>query len=133
VKGVPVKLMAMRADGTVIDIGTAVTNGYYGVFSYAWTPPSEGQYTVVATFEGDESYGSSSAATGLLVVPAVSASASPPVSPSGSPVPSASVSPSVAPPSGGTPGIDVFMVSAAIVVIAVIVVAVVVLKRKKAR
>ncbi|MEM2912591.1 MAG: Ig-like domain-containing protein, partial [Candidatus Bathyarchaeia archaeon] len=47
-----------------------VTNGFYGTFSHAWTPPEEGTYTIIAVFRGDESYGSSSAATGLLVTAA---------------------------------------------------------------
>jgi hypothetical protein len=76
---VPVILTAIGSDGTVIDIGTT-TNGYYGTFSYAWTPPKEDTYTITATFAGDNSYGSSSAATGLSVGPA-------PASPTPSPTP----------------------------------------------
>jgi len=37
--GVPVLLTAVASDGTAIDLGTATTNGYSGVFSLAWTPP----------------------------------------------------------------------------------------------
>jgi hypothetical protein len=65
--GVPVKLTAIGPDGNVIDIGTATTNGYYGTFSKEWMPPTEGAYQIIATFEGDESYGSSGAATALSV------------------------------------------------------------------
>jgi len=70
VTGVPVMLTAMKDDGTVIDLGTKWTNGYYGIFDCEWTPEEEGQYTIIATFLGDGSYGSSSAATGILVGPA---------------------------------------------------------------
>jgi hypothetical protein len=70
ITGVPVTLTAIASDGSVIDIGTITTNGYYGTFGYTWVPPSEGQYTVVATFAGDDSYGSSAASTAVAVGPA---------------------------------------------------------------
>ena len=68
--GVPVNLLAMGSDGTTTDLGTVTTNGYYGTFSTAWTPPAEGTYEIVATFAADDSYGSSSAATALSIGPA---------------------------------------------------------------
>ncbi len=68
--GVPVILTAIGSNNTVIDIGTVTTNGFYGTFSKAWTPPDEDTYTIVASFLGDDSYGISSAATGLSVGPA---------------------------------------------------------------
>ena len=70
ITGVPVKLTAIGSDGSVIDIGTTTTNGYYGTFSFAWTPPSEGIYTITASFAADDSYGSSSAGTAISVGPA---------------------------------------------------------------
>jgi hypothetical protein len=70
ITGVPVILTAIGSDGTVTDIGTTTTNGYYGTFAYGWTPPKEDTYTIMASFAGDDSYGSSTAATGLLVGPA---------------------------------------------------------------
>jgi len=69
VKGVPVTLTAIKSDGKVIDLGTVTTNGYYGTFSYAWTPEEEGTYTIIACFMGDDSYGSSAAATAITVGP----------------------------------------------------------------
>ena len=42
ITGVPVILTAIDSNGTVTDIGTVTTNGYYGTFRYAWTPPKEG-------------------------------------------------------------------------------------------
>lgn len=65
--GVPVTLTALDSNGNVISIGTATTNGYYGTYSLEWTPPHEGVYQIMASFAGDDSYGSSQAATGLAV------------------------------------------------------------------
>jgi len=67
--GVPVTLTAIDQNGNVIDVGTTTSNGYYGNFGYTWTPPNEGQYTVVASFAGDDSYGSSAAACTVSVGP----------------------------------------------------------------
>lgn len=69
--GVPVTLTAIGSDGSVTDIGTVTTNGYYGTFSKAWTPAKQDVYTIAASFAGDGSYGSSSAATAVSVGPAV--------------------------------------------------------------
>jgi hypothetical protein len=66
---VPVDLYAIYPDGSCNLIGTAVTEPLAGgIFSFAWTPPAEGVYTIMAVFNGDESYGSSFAGTSLLVV-----------------------------------------------------------------
>jgi hypothetical protein len=65
--GVPVTLTAIDSVGNVIDLGTVTTNPYYGTFSAAWTPPAEGVYTVTASFLGDDSYGSSGAATAVSI------------------------------------------------------------------
>ncbi|UCC58926.1 MAG: PQQ-like beta-propeller repeat protein [Candidatus Bathyarchaeum sp.] len=70
ITGVPVMLTAVSEDGSYIDIGTTTTDGYYGTFSHAWTPPDEGTYKIIANFIGDDSYGSSGAATGVTVGPA---------------------------------------------------------------
>jgi hypothetical protein len=70
VTGVPVTLTAIDPNGNVQNIGTATTNGYYGTFSKAWTPEIEGTYTIIASFAGDASYGSSGAATAITVGPA---------------------------------------------------------------
>jgi hypothetical protein len=67
ITGVPVTLTAIDQSGNIIDIGTVTTNGYYGTFSHTWNPPNEGQYTIIASFSGDNSYGSSNAACALLV------------------------------------------------------------------
>jgi len=70
ITGVPVTLTAISSDGNVIDIGTVTSNGYYGTFSQAWTPPNEGNYEIMASFAGDDSYGSSAASTAISVGPA---------------------------------------------------------------
>jgi hypothetical protein len=73
ITGVPVTLTAIGTDGSVIDLGTTTTEGYYGTFGLAWTPSEEGTYKIIASFEGDDSYGSSGAATYVTVGPAASA------------------------------------------------------------
>ena len=73
ITGVEVLLTAIGADGSCIDLGTTVTNGYYGTFTFAWTPETEGTYEIIASFAGDASYGSSAAATGVVVGPAAAA------------------------------------------------------------
>ncbi len=71
ITGVPVALATISEDGSsYIDIGTVVTDGYSGTFGVAWTAPEEGTYKIVASFNGDESYGSSSATTWITVGPA---------------------------------------------------------------
>jgi len=74
ITGVPVTLTAIKSDGTYIDLGTTTTEGYYGTFGLKWTPPDEGTYRIIASFEGDDSYGSSGAATYVSVGPAPSPS-----------------------------------------------------------
>jgi hypothetical protein len=70
INGVPVTLTAIGSDGSFVDIGTVTTNGYYGTFGKEWTPPTEGTYEIIASFAGDESYGSSAASTTISVGPA---------------------------------------------------------------
>jgi hypothetical protein len=77
--GVPVKLTAIDPNGNVIDVGTATSNAYYGTFSFAWKPEISGTYTIMASFAGDDSYGSSGASTAIVVgaVPTVAPTATP--------------------------------------------------------
>ncbi len=70
ITGVPVALTAIASDGSSVDLGTVTSDGYYGTFEKAWKPPNEGTYKIIASFAGDDSYGSSSAATALAVGPA---------------------------------------------------------------
>ncbi len=70
--GVPVLLTALDSNDNAIVIGTVTTSAYYGTFEIAWTPPAEGMYRIIASFAGDDSYGSSSASTAISVGPAQS-------------------------------------------------------------
>ncbi|MGE5637314.1 MAG: PQQ-binding-like beta-propeller repeat protein [Chloroflexota bacterium] len=68
--GVEVSLTAIGSDGNYVNIGKATTDSYYGTFKFAWTPPKEGAYQIMANFAGDDSYGSSGASTAVTVGPA---------------------------------------------------------------
>jgi outer membrane protein assembly factor BamB len=68
--GVPVILTAIDESGGSANIGTATTSAYYGTYEMAWTPPAEGTYKIIASFAGDDSYGSSGASTAVSVGPA---------------------------------------------------------------
>jgi len=70
ITGVTVSLTAIGADGSYTDIGPVTSDGYYGTFSKTWSPPAEGDYKIIASFDGDDSYGSSSASTAISVGPA---------------------------------------------------------------
>jgi hypothetical protein len=81
IKGVPVSLDTVDPNGNYIHIGDVTTDGYSGTFGYTWQPEIPGQYTVTATFMGDDSYGSSFATTYVSVTeaPVVSAATPSPV------------------------------------------------------
>jgi hypothetical protein len=72
ITGVPVTVKAVDANGATTNIGTVTTNGYYGTFAIPWTPATEGTFDIIATFEGNDAYGSSSAATAVVIGPAPS-------------------------------------------------------------
>ncbi len=67
--GVTVRLAAVGSSGDVIDIGT-VTSNSDGSYKKTWTPPTEGEYTIYATFDGSNSYYGSYAQTALSVTKA---------------------------------------------------------------
>jgi hypothetical protein len=115
--GVQVKLTAIDPNCNTQNIGTA-TSDLSGNFGISWTPPVEGTYRIIATFEGTESYGSSEATT-YIVVGAAQAS----------PVP---VSPSVVPGPEAGPSTDVYIIAAvaAVIIVAVAVAAIFLRKRK---
>ena len=60
--GVPITLNVVDSNGNYRTIGTTTSNAY-GTYSLTWTPDIPGDYTVIANFEGTESYYASSAAT----------------------------------------------------------------------
>jgi len=69
VTGVPVSLDTIDPNGNFVHIGD-VTTDMSGMFKKMWTPEITGEYTVFATFMGDDSYGSSYAETAVGVVDA---------------------------------------------------------------
>ena len=71
--GVPVTLIAIDQNGGATTIGTVTSEAYYGTFSKSWTPLAEGDYKIIASFVGDESYSSSGASTAVSVGPAPAA------------------------------------------------------------
>jgi len=71
VEGVEVTLDAIDPNGNFISIGRVKSDGY-GMFKKMWTPENEGEYTIIATFEGSKSYWASYAETAIGVGPAPS-------------------------------------------------------------
>jgi len=90
ITGVPVSIDAVGPSGNTIHI-TTVTSDASGTFHYMWTTPTTpGQYTITATFAGDDSYGFSSAETalGVITAPTVTATPTPTSSPASAATPS---------------------------------------------
>jgi hypothetical protein len=77
IKGVPVSLDAVDPNGNPEHIDLVTSEGYSGTFASTWEPKIAGQYTVTATFMGDDSYGSSFATTYVSVSEAPQATATP--------------------------------------------------------
>ena len=69
-KGVDVSIDVIDSNGNYRNIGTT-TSDISGAFGLAWVPDIPGQYTVIATFAGSESYGSSFAQTYMVVAEAL--------------------------------------------------------------
>ncbi len=67
--GVPVSIDAVDPNGNYVHIGDA-TSDMSGTYAYTWTPTITGDYTIMATFMGDNSYGSSWAETHATVAEA---------------------------------------------------------------
>ncbi len=109
-KGVDVSLDVVDANGNFRNIGTA-TSDISGVYSYAWKPDIPGQYTLIATFAGSESYGSSFAQTAFYVEEAPQPTAAPEATPA--------------------PMTDTYLAGSTIAIIAAIGIAVFLLLRKK--
>jgi len=61
-QGVQVVLNVVDSNGNFRTIGTTTTNSM-GTYGFTWTPDISGQYTVVASFLGSESYYKSDAST----------------------------------------------------------------------
>ena len=60
--GVPVTISVVDSNGNYRQIGTT-TSDTSGTFGFTWTPDIPGQYTVIATFAGSQSYYGSSSET----------------------------------------------------------------------
>jgi hypothetical protein len=139
--GVTVKLTAIDSSGHSIDIGT-VTSDDSGLFKKLWSPPAEGEYTIVATFEGSNSYYASSAKTAIgvsaaqasvIITPEPTQTVAPtsPVQTT-SPAVTSSVpaSPTVAPEPGSESSLSAYIAVAAVAIIAAVVVVALLLKRR---
>jgi hypothetical protein len=68
VTGVPISIDAVDPNGNFVHIATITSDGTSGTFSYTWTPTNTGDYKIMATFAGDDSYGSSFATSYANVV-----------------------------------------------------------------
>ncbi|PVX26458.1 MAG: hypothetical protein CW691_01445 [Candidatus Bathyarchaeum sp.] len=71
--GVNVHIEAVDPNGNYQDLGTA-TSDSYGNYGFTFVPEISGQYMIIATFEGTDSYYGSTSTTYLTVDPAASAS-----------------------------------------------------------
>ena len=60
--GVPITISVIDSNGNYRQIGTTTSNTY-GTYSLTWTPDISGDYAVIASFAGSQSYYPSSAAT----------------------------------------------------------------------
>jgi len=80
VNGVQVTIDVLDANGNYRNIGT-VTSDATGSFSYMWKPDIPGEYTVVASFAGSESYYGSYVETAFGVDEAPEATTAPTPSP----------------------------------------------------
>ncbi len=105
--GVSVTLTAVDSNHATTNIGTT-TSDNSGLYHIAWTPPAAGEYTILASFSGSNSYFASSAETGLAVAGVAGAASS----------------------SSSAP-LDLYIIVATIVIIIAIAIAVIVLRRQK--
>jgi hypothetical protein len=114
--GVTVKLSAYDPNGNYQDIGTTTvdTNGNFGK---SWVPPVEGDYYVLAEFEGSESYGSSSDTTYFVVDPA--------------PTPATPIEPEEPEPSEPMITTEVALIATAIIVAIAVIVGIWIIGRRK--
>jgi hypothetical protein len=64
--GVPVTINVIDSNGNQRQIGNAISDSS-GMYTFTWTPDITGDYTVIASFAGSESYYPSSAETSFTV------------------------------------------------------------------
>jgi outer membrane protein assembly factor BamB len=82
VTGVEVILETLDPNGNYNEIGR-VTSDASGMYKMMWEPPVEGEYTIVASFTGSESYWRSNAETAIGVTGEIGAGAAGPPGPQG--------------------------------------------------
>jgi len=113
--GVPVTISVIDSNGNTRQIGTTTSNAY-GTYSFNWTPNIPGNYTVIASFAGTQSYYPSSAATAFYAS-----------------VPSATPAPTAAPLTGlaTMSGLTIGIAAAVIAIIIAIAIVGLLLIRKK--
>ena len=134
--GVQVILTATDQNGNNVNIGTAITDTS-GFYSFMWQPAGTGKYTILAAFEGSNSYWPSYAETaiGVTAAPAV-ITPTPTQTPISTitPVPTATItsSPTVAPePSGGLPTETLIIAGVAVIIIVAVAVVALMLRKRK--
>jgi hypothetical protein len=136
--GVTISLDATDPNGNFIHIGTTTSN-IDGSYSFFWTPEHQGKYTIVASFEGSESYYSSDALTSIGVAPAQTSSpaVNPTTTPSLTPTatettaPTVTISPSAIPNAGSGFATELYIAIAAVIVIVAITTVALVLRKRK--
>jgi hypothetical protein len=132
--GVPVILTAIDSNMNTVDIGTA-TSDMAGNFGISWVPEIAGDYQIIATFAGSNSYGSSFSTTYLVVDPAATQPTATPTAtetPAATPTPIATSSPTVAPqPDSGVSTETLLIASAAIIIVVAVLAAALVLRKRK--
>jgi hypothetical protein len=101
--GVPVTLTETDPNGNTYTIGTTRTDAS-GTFGFKWTPPIEGNYTIVATFDGSNSYYGQCAETYVYAG-----------------APGATPAPTAAPASGLATTATVEMIGVAIIIVIIII------------
>jgi outer membrane protein assembly factor BamB len=113
--GVPVTISVIDSNGNTRQIGTTTSNAY-GTYSLNWTPNIPGNYTVIASFAGTQSYYPSTAATAFYAS-----------------VPSATPAPTAAPLTGlaTMSGLTIGIAAAVIAIIIAIAIVGLLLIRKK--
>jgi len=78
ITGVPVTISVVDSNGNYRPIGTATSN-IYGSYGLTWKPDISGDYTIIATFAGSESYYQSSTSTAFHASEPAATASPPPV------------------------------------------------------
>ncbi len=133
--GVDVKITVIDPNSNTHEFTT--TSDSLGAYSLMWTPPVPGKYTVIAQFQGSESYWPSTAETsfGVDQAPAPVVTQAPTAAPTTAPPtasPVVTTSPTQAPnPTGGL-GVETYIaIGAAVIVVAVAAAALAFRRRQK--